>query len=201
MSRLKVTSLKIASIAFKPGRLSDTVAGVGKLELNALSPVLFLTCYHLQLCNRKKKSQNPMVGVYNANVNTQMPGKQRLFKKDRKNNDSHVYAVIDDAMVYGHLLKESNGSVNPEVDVYRPFDGPMGSLPPSPPPFSFRKDIKRSPSTEEPLPLAETDQDSYTFAHQKSGELEDNGDNTNEKNNGDTSTSFLEDKEQEGLEE
>lgn len=179
-----------------------------QIDLAAILAVLagagVLAAIGLTVCcvkKKKKKSQNPMVGVYNANVNTQMPGKQRLFKKDRKNNDSHVYAVIDDAMVYGHLLKESNGSVAPEVDVYRPFDGPMGSLPPSPPPFSFRKDIKRSPSTEEPPPLAETDHDSYTFAYQKSGELEDNGDNTNEKNNGDTSTSFLEDKEQEGLEE
>lgn len=149
---------------------------------------------------KKKKSQNPMVGVYNTNVNTQMPGKQRLFKKDRKTNESHVYAVIDDAMVYGHLLKESNGSVTPEVDVYQPFDGPMGSLPPSPPPFSFRKDVKHSPNTEEPPLLAETDHDAYTFAHQKSGELEDNGEG-NAKNNGDTSMSLLENKERDSLEE
>lgn len=141
-----------------------------------------------------------MVGVYNANVNTQMPGKQRLFQKDRKTNESHVYAVIDDAMVYGHLLKESNGSVTPEVDVYQPFEGPMGSLPPSPPPFSFRKDIKHSPNTEEPPLLAETDRDTYTFAHQKSGELEDSGDE-NENSNGDTSMSLLENKEQNNLEE
>lgn len=149
---------------------------------------------------KKKKSQNPMVGVYNTNVNTQMPGKQRLFKKDRKTNESHVYAVIDDAMVYGHLLKESNGSVTPEVDVYQPFDGPMGSLPPSPPPFSFRKDVKHSPNTEEPPLLAETDHDAYTFAHQKSGELEDNGEG-NAKNNGDTSMSLPENKERDSLEE
>ncbi|NWH76091.1 CDCP1 protein, partial [Piaya cayana] len=144
---------------------------------------------------KKKKSQNPMVGVYNTNVNTQMPRKQGLFTKGRKNNESHVYAVIDDAMVYGHLLKESNGSVAPEVDVYRPFDGPVGSLPPSPPPLSFRKDIKRSPSTEEPPALTETDHDTYTFAHQKSRQLEDSGD-TSEKSNGDTSMSLLENKEQ-----
>uniref|UniRef100_A0A8C0F8E8 CUB domain containing protein 1 n=1 Tax=Bubo bubo TaxID=30461 RepID=A0A8C0F8E8_BUBBB len=147
---------------------------------------------------KKKKSQNPMVGVYNANVNTQVPGRQGLFTKGRKNNESHVYAVIDDAMVYGHLLKESNGSVAPEVDVYRPFDGPIGSLPPSPPPFSFRKDIKCSSNTEEPPPLTDMDHDTYTFAHQKSEQLGDNGDK-NEKNNGDTSMSLLENKEQDDL--
>lgn len=150
-----------------------------------------------------------MVGVYNANVNTQMPGRKGLFRKGRQNNESHVYAVIDDAVVYGHLLKESNGSVAPEVDVYRPFDGPIGSLPPSPPPFSFRKDIKCSSNPEEePPPLTDTDQDTYTFAHQKSGQSEDNGDankedngDANKEDNGDTSVPFLENKEQDGLEE
>ncbi|KFW82663.1 CUB domain-containing protein 1, partial [Phalacrocorax carbo] len=156
-----------------------------------------LVAIGLAVCcvKKKKKNQNPMVGVYNANVNTQMPGKEGLFTKGRKKNESHVYAVIDDAMVYGHLLKESNGSVSPEVDVYRPFDGPIGSLPPSPPPFSFRKDIKHSPNTEEPSHLTDTDHDTYTFAHQKSEQLEDNND-TNEKNNGDTP--LLENKEQDG---
>ncbi|XP_072709887.1 CUB domain-containing protein 1 isoform X2 [Ciconia boyciana] len=172
------------------GVILAVVAGAGVLAAIGLT----VCCVK----KKKKKSQNPMVGVYNANVNTQVPGRQGLFTKGRKNNESHVYAVIDDAMVYGHLLKESNGSVTPEVDVYRPFDGPIGSLPPSPPPLSFKKDIKRSPNTEEPSPLTDTDHDAYTFAHQKSGQSEDDGD-TNEENNGDTSTSLLENKEQEGL--
>ncbi|NXA28075.1 CDCP1 protein, partial [Ibidorhyncha struthersii] len=174
------------------GVILAVVAGAGVLVAIGLT----VCCVK----KKKKKSQNPMVGVYNANVNTQVPGKQGLFTKGRKNNESHVYAVIDDAMVYGHLLKESNGSVSPEVDVYRPFDGPIGSLPPSPPPFSFRKDIKHSSNTEEPPPLMDTDPDTYTFAHQKSGQSEDIGD-TNEKNNGDTSTSLLENKEQDSLTE
>lgn len=140
-----------------------------------------------------------MVGVYNDNVNTQMPGRKGSFRKGRQNNESHVYAVIDDAVVYGHLLKESNGSVSPEVDVYRPFDGPIGSMPPSPPPFSFRKDIKRSSNPEEePLPLMDIDQDNYTFAHQKSGQSEDNGD-ANKKDKEDTGTPLLENKERDGL--
>ncbi|NWV29478.1 CDCP1 protein, partial [Origma solitaria] len=161
-----------------------------------------LTAIGLTVCcvkKKKKKTQNPMVGVYNANVNTQMPGKKGLFGKGRQTNESHVYAVIDDAVVYGHLLKESNGSVAPEVDVYQPFDGPIGSLPPSPPPFSFRKDIKRSSKTEEePPPLMDTDQDNYTFAHQKPGQLEDNGD-ADEKDKRDTSVPLLENKKQDGL--
>ncbi|NXI98028.1 CDCP1 protein, partial [Psophia crepitans] len=172
------------------GLIIAVVAGAGVLVAIGLT----VCCVK----KKKKKSQNPMVGVYNSDVNTQMPGKRGLFAKGRKNNESHVYAVIDDAVVYGHLLKESNGSVAPEVDVYRPFDGPVGSLPPSPPPFSFRKDIKRSSNTEEPPPLTDIDHETYTFAHQKSGQSDDSGDTT-EKHNGDTHMSLLENKEQDGL--
>ncbi|XP_059704237.1 CUB domain-containing protein 1 [Haemorhous mexicanus] len=173
------------------GIILAVVAGAGVLTVIGLT----VCCVK----KKKKKTQNPMVGVYNDNVNTQMPGKKAFFGKERQNNESHVYAVIDDAVVYGHLLKESNGSVSPEVDVYRPFDGPIGSLPPSPPPFSFRKDIKRSSNPEEePLPLMDTDQDTYTFAHQKSGQSEDNGD-ANKKDKGDTGMPLLENKERDSL--
>ncbi|XP_057892906.1 CUB domain-containing protein 1 [Melospiza georgiana] len=173
------------------GIILAVVAGAGVLTVIGLT----VCCVK----KKKKKAQNPMVGVYNDNVNTQMPGRKGSFRKGRQNNESHVYAVIDDAVVYGHLLKESNGSVSPEVDVYRPFDGPIGSMPPSPPPFSFRKDIKRSSNPkEEPLPLMDIDQDNYTFAHQKSGQSEDNGD-ANKKDKGDTSVPLLENKEQDDL--
>ncbi|NXF06080.1 CDCP1 protein, partial [Smithornis capensis] len=175
------------------GIILAVVAGAGVLVAIGLT----VCCVK----KKKKKTQSPMVGVYNSNVNTQMPGKKRLFAKGRQNNESHVYAVIDDAVVYGHLLKESNGSdvYRPEVDVYRPFDGPIGSLPPSPPPFSFRKSIKCSSNTEEePPPLMDTDHDTYTFAHQTSGQLEDNVD-ANKKDKGDTSMPLLEKKEQDGL--
>ncbi|NXF14505.1 CDCP1 protein, partial [Rhodinocichla rosea] len=173
------------------GIIIAVVAGAGVLTVIGLT----VCCVK----KKKKKTQNPMVGVYNDNVNTQMPGRKGSFGKGRQNNESHVYAVIDDAVVYGHLLKESNGSVSPEVDVYRPFDGPIGSVPPSPPPFSFRKDIKCSSNTEEePLPLMDIDQDTYTFAHQKSGQSEDNGD-ANKKDKGDTGMPLLENKEQDGL--
>lgn len=136
------------------------------------------------------------VGVYNANINTRMPGKQAFFRKRREDNNSHVYAVIDEAMVYGHLLKESKGSVDPEVDVYRPFDGPIGDVPPTPPPLSFRKEAKVSDAQDLPS-LTLTDTEIYTFAHHKPEDSQSNGD-TNSKSNGDMSMSLLENKEQEG---
>ncbi|CAM5111717.1 unnamed protein product [Natator depressus] len=146
---------------------------------------------------RKKESQNPEVGTYNVNINTQMPGRRGLFKKRRQENDSHVYAVIDDAMVYGDLLKESNGSVNPEVDVYRPFDGPVGDTPPTPPPISFKRDTQISNSEELPFGT-ERDSEPYTFAHHKPEETRSNGD-TSVNSTGDVGMSLLESKEQEGL--
>uniref|UniRef100_A0A8C8S8F7 CUB domain containing protein 1 n=1 Tax=Pelusios castaneus TaxID=367368 RepID=A0A8C8S8F7_9SAUR len=145
---------------------------------------------------RMKESQNPVVGIYNANIKTQMPG-NRAFKKRRKENDSHVYAVIDDAMVYGHLLKESNGSVAPEVDVYRPFDGPMDDTPPTPPPISFKKATKVS-NPEEPLLCPVMDSEPYTFAHRKPEQTRSSED-TSLNNDGDVSMSLPENKEQEGL--
>lgn len=97
--------------------------------------------------------RGPAVGVYNGNVNTQMPLQPKKFPKGRQDNDSHVYAVIDDTMVYGHLLQGSSGSfLQPEVDTYRPFQGAMGDRPPSPPPTTK-------------LAEDEPESEPYTFSH------------------------------------
>ncbi|XP_048367705.1 CUB domain-containing protein 1 [Sphaerodactylus townsendi] len=144
-------------------------------------------------CIKKKKKkenpQTPMVGVYNANVNTQLPTKPGIFKKGRKKNESHVYAVIDDTMVYGHLMDSLSGPGNAEVGVYRPFTGPVSSKPPSPPPISsFRKMSKLSTTEESFTPM--TDNETYTFNQRAMGPLEKNGD-THVSGNGDVGMSLL----------
>ncbi|XP_028927055.1 CUB domain-containing protein 1 [Ornithorhynchus anatinus] len=144
--------------------------GGGATLLFALGLVI---CY----TKRKKKDfgKHPAVGIYNSSVNIQAPGQAEKFRKRRKDNDSHVYAVIEDTMVYRDLLKGSNGSV-PEVDVYRPFEGPTASVPPSPPPICSRAGTKR-PSTEDFssfLPVSESEP--YTFSHPKPDEQTVNGD-------------------------
>lgn len=100
------------------------------------------------LFNFRKKQKEAPVGIYNSEANTEAPRRQAFFKKGRKTNESHVYAVIDDTMVYGHLLPEKDDS-NPDVDVYRPFEGPMGDPPPVPPMKflngSTREDIMLDP--------------------------------------------------------
>lgn len=141
-------------------------AGGGALLLFALG---LLIC-----CVRKKKrvSKGPAVGIYNGNVNTQVPQMQK-FQKRRKDNDSHVYAVIEDTMVYGHLLQDSGGSsIQPEVDTYRPFQGPVGDCPPSPPPMFFRTPTAKF-TADEPAPRSspEPESEPYTFSHPSKGEV------------------------------
>ena len=63
------------------------------------------------------------------------PG-DRHFTKTRSENDSHVYASIDETMVYGHLLSNSSyaDSIQDnykgmQVDSYQTFMGPTEPLP------------------------------------------------------------------------
>ncbi|XP_068414499.1 CUB domain-containing protein 1 [Eschrichtius robustus] len=141
------------------------VVGGGALLLFALG---LIVCFVKK--NRKKKiNKGPAVGIYNGNVNTQMPMQPKIFQKRQTDNDSHVYAVIDDTMVYGHLLQDSKGSfLQPEVDTYRPFQGPTGDCPPSPPPVCSRAPTAKL-TEDEPSSgfLSESESESYTFSHPK----------------------------------
>uniref|UniRef100_A0A8C0IRY4 CUB domain containing protein 1 n=1 Tax=Chelonoidis abingdonii TaxID=106734 RepID=A0A8C0IRY4_CHEAB len=192
ISNCKPVNTKQLSLQFWVTFVSQKTGELSNIWIYSGSHLLIFLFY-----NRKKESQNPEVGTYNANISTQMPGRHGLFKRRRQDNDSHVYAVIDDAMIYGDLLKTFNGSVNPEVDVYRPFDGPMGDTPPTPPPISFKKATTISNSEELPF-CPERDSEPYTFAHRKPEETTSNGD-TSVNGTGDVDMSLLESKEQEGV--
>uniref|UniRef100_A0A8C0X9H1 CUB domain-containing protein 1 n=1 Tax=Castor canadensis TaxID=51338 RepID=A0A8C0X9H1_CASCN len=143
------------------------VVGGGALLLFALGLIIYLV-------KKKKKKMNkgPAVGIYNGNINTHMPGQPKKFQKGRKDNESHVYAVIDDTMVYGHLLQDSNGSfLRPEVDTYRPFQGPMGDFPPSPPPICSRAPTAKLTTEEPPSCIpSESESEPYTFSHPNKGD-------------------------------
>ncbi|KAM6451291.1 CUB domain-containing protein 1 isoform 2-T2 [Liasis olivaceus] len=132
-----------------------------------------ICCVKKKRKSRKKESQNPVVGVYNTNVNTLLPGRQAIFKKERKKNESHVYAVIDDVMVYGHLLDKSTRPEMAEVGVYRPFSGPVSPIPPSPPPI---RKVSKSPDLQESSSMLVTDSENYTFAHHAPEDIQSNGD-------------------------
>nr|XP_033786214.1 CUB domain-containing protein 1 isoform X2 [Geotrypetes seraphini] len=165
------------SVTFSPRQtdpktilIAAVASGVGLLTVVIIGVTI--------CCVKKKKEENrnAMVGVYNANVNTQMPGQKVVFNKGRHKNESHIYAVIDDNMVYGHLLDESsNGVMTPAVGVYQPFQGHMENPPPVPSPSFLRKRIKEE-NFEDPLSLLLRDNELYTFAQRKPEEPMSSGD-------------------------
>lgn len=112
-------------------------------------------------------NKGPAVGIYNGNINTQIPMQPKKFPNAQKDHDAHVYAVIDDTMVYGHLLQDSNGSfVQPEVDTYRPFQGPTEDCPPSfLLPYSKAPTVKLTTKESSPDFNPESDSEPYTFSH------------------------------------
>ncbi|CAO2633038.1 CUB domain-containing protein 1 [Lemmus lemmus] len=148
--------------------LAAIIGAVGGGALLLFALVLIICCVK----KKKKVNKGPAVGIYNGNVNTQVPQAQK-FPKRRKDNDSHVYAVIDDTMVYGHLLQDSGGSfIQPEVDTYRPFQGPMGDCPPAPPPVFSRTPTAKF-TADEPAPSSppECESEPYTFSHPSKEEV------------------------------
>ncbi|KAE8597007.1 hypothetical protein XENTR_v10016322 [Xenopus tropicalis] len=108
----------------------------------AIAAVIFIIGVAVCCARKKKKEKKSPVGIYNANVKIELSKRQRMQRKGRKQKESHVYAVIDDTMVYGHLMKDTSGLASPEanVDVYQPFQGPMGEAPPVPPLNRISKD-------------------------------------------------------------
>lgn len=75
------------------------------------------------LNRKKKKKLTHQVSIYNPNGTTFLPG-HNGFPETRE--DDHVYASIEDTLVYTHLLrqgKEKEIGIYGETDTYRPFTG------------------------------------------------------------------------------
>lgn len=89
--------------------------------------------------------------IYISKGNIFLPG-NRQFSKTRSDNESHVYASIDETMVYGHLLRDSSyvdsiqDNFNGMIDSYRTFTGPADG---------------QHPGTVEAEPDKEPDKDLY----------------------------------------
>ncbi|XP_060103700.1 CUB domain-containing protein 1 [Heteronotia binoei] len=192
ISNCKPSPQKLLSMQFAV-TITDKKSGLAVIIGVVAGVLAVLIVIGLAVCcvKKKKKKGNPptpMVGIYNANVNTQLPTKPGVFKKGRKNNESHVYAVIDDTMVYGHLLDNLSGPRNAEIGVYQPFTGATSPKPPSPPPISsFRKMSKLSTTEESSSPM--TDNETYAFTHRALEPLKSNGD-AHVSGNGEVDTSL-----------
>ncbi|XP_034730679.1 CUB domain-containing protein 1a isoform X1 [Etheostoma cragini] len=90
--------------------------------------VLAVVCVGIR--KKKKKKLNPEVSIYNPNGTSFLPAHSG-FPKTREDNESHVYASIEDTMVYTDLLRQgAEIGVYGEFDTYRPFTGRTDSQKP-----------------------------------------------------------------------
>uniref|UniRef100_A0A672GGE1 CUB domain containing protein 1a n=1 Tax=Salarias fasciatus TaxID=181472 RepID=A0A672GGE1_SALFA len=87
--------------------------------------------FHVLLANRKKKKKlDHQVSVYNPNGTSFLPGPNGRPKSDDE-SEYHVYASIEDTLVYTHLLKKgAEIGVYGDFDTYRPFPGHSDSQKP-----------------------------------------------------------------------
>ncbi|XP_070767948.1 CUB domain-containing protein 1-like [Enoplosus armatus] len=89
--------------------------------------VLVVVCVVIR---KKKKKLNHQVSIYNPSGTIFLPG-HNGFPKTREDNESHVYASIEDTLVYTHLLRKGvEIGVYGEFDTYRPFTGHTDSQKP-----------------------------------------------------------------------
>uniref|UniRef100_A0A671PWR0 CUB domain containing protein 1a n=1 Tax=Sinocyclocheilus anshuiensis TaxID=1608454 RepID=A0A671PWR0_9TELE len=104
--------------------------------LSKIIGVLLLLVIIAIIVVRKNKPKANRSSIYIPRGKPVLPGNAG-FPKSRADNESHVYASIDDPTMYGHLLDKnqpaevdsgawSNGH---QVDAYRPFTGPTDSIP------------------------------------------------------------------------
>uniref|UniRef100_A0A3Q1CT44 CUB domain containing protein 1a n=1 Tax=Amphiprion ocellaris TaxID=80972 RepID=A0A3Q1CT44_AMPOC len=90
--------------------------------------VLAVVCV---VVRKKKKQLDHQVSVYNPNGTNFLPG-YNGFPKTAEDSEYHVYASIEDTLVYTHLLKKDAGSDNMKTGVYRSFQYPSQQAPPLP---------------------------------------------------------------------
>ncbi|XP_061113959.1 CUB domain-containing protein 1-like [Conger conger] len=122
------------------------ILGIALGTIAGLLLLLLLILIVVWVIRKKKRQETHKTSIYNPNGANFPPG-HRMFPKSREDNESHVYASIEDTMVYGHLLKESDYptsdsdlEIKPEVDTYRGFTGPT-EAPPPPLPHSHRQKL------------------------------------------------------------
>ncbi|XP_061771845.1 CUB domain-containing protein 1-like [Nerophis ophidion] len=97
-----------------------TIASVVAALVLLFIIVLVVVCFVIKT---KKKKLEHQVSIYNPNGTNFQPGRNG-FPKSREDNESHVYASIEDTLVYTHLLRKgAEMGVYTESDTYRPVTG------------------------------------------------------------------------------
>ncbi|XP_061615885.1 CUB domain-containing protein 1 isoform X2 [Phyllopteryx taeniolatus] len=110
----------------KTNLLAILLGIVGALLL--LLIILAVVCFFIK--KKKKERLDKEASIYIGRGNIFRPG-ERQFSKARSDNESHVYASIDETMVYGHLLGDSSYADSMQdhfkgmqLDSYQTFTGP-----------------------------------------------------------------------------
>ncbi|XP_051928488.1 CUB domain-containing protein 1 isoform X1 [Hippocampus zosterae] len=110
----------------KTGLLAILLGIAGALLL--LLIILAVVCFFVR--KKKKERMNKEASIYLGTGNMFRPSK-RQFSKSRSDNESHVYASIDETMTYGHLLGETSYADSMQdhfngmqLDSYQTFTGP-----------------------------------------------------------------------------
>lgn len=77
---------------------------------------------HSCLNRKKKKKLTHQVSIYNPNGTSFLPGHNGFL--GTREDDDHVYASIEDTLVYTHLLRKGKEiGIYGETETYRPFTG------------------------------------------------------------------------------
>lgn len=112
--------------------LSIILAVVGVLLLLLIITLIVV----FVIRKRKNKPNTNRSSIFLPKGKPFLPG-NATFPKSRADNESHVYASIDDPTMYGHFVDKNqpaevdNGawSNGHQVDAYHPFTGPSNSIP------------------------------------------------------------------------
>lgn len=93
--------------------------------------LLAVACFVIRKNKKDKLAKDSSIYIGKGNIFRPNDGH---FSKTRSDNESHVYASIDEAMTYGHLLGDSsyadsmpNRFNGGQVDTYNTFTGPTSS--------------------------------------------------------------------------
>uniref|UniRef100_A0A3Q1JHY0 CUB domain containing protein 1a n=1 Tax=Anabas testudineus TaxID=64144 RepID=A0A3Q1JHY0_ANATE len=129
-SELNVSSsfyLNMSNCRVERGRFNVITKITLQVPKNKTMLIIILSVVAAVLVVSIIKKMNPQTSIYNPNGTNVLPG-NRGFPKTGTDNESPVYATIDETLIYTHLLKEdtefNTGADDMEVGVYRPFQAP-----------------------------------------------------------------------------
>ncbi|XP_077382589.1 CUB domain-containing protein 1-like isoform X2 [Festucalex cinctus] len=117
----------ITKLTIQKNQVLIIIASVVAALVLLFVAVLVAVCF---IIRKKKKKLNHLVSIYNPDGTNFQPGPgHNGFPKSREDNESHVYASIEDSLVYTHLLRKgAEMGIYTESDPYEPVTVQADSL-------------------------------------------------------------------------